>query len=56
MHSELIDEGTLLRGMLVATAAEDRLNILRLAMSSLDKMLGRFPCSVGRQHLSDRVS
>jgi hypothetical protein len=31
--------------MLVAAAAEDRLNIRRLAMSSLDKMLGWFPHS-----------
>jgi hypothetical protein len=29
--------------MLVATAAEDRLNVRRLAMSSLDKVLGWFP-------------
>jgi len=29
--------------MLVATAEEGRLNIRRLAMSSLDKMLGWFP-------------
>jgi hypothetical protein len=29
--------------MLVAAAAEDRLNIRRLAMNSLDKMLGWFP-------------
>jgi hypothetical protein len=31
--------------MLVRPAAEDRLNIRRLAMSSLDKMLGCFPHS-----------
>jgi len=31
--------------MLVAAAAEDRLNIRRLAMSSLDKLLGWFPHS-----------
>ena len=29
--------------MLVATAEEGRLNIRRLAMSSLDRMLGWFP-------------
>ena len=29
----------------MATAAEDRLSIRRLAMSSLDKMLGWFPHS-----------